>query len=56
MVVLRDDDNVVFGDEVELIREIHLHGAEVLVHGLELMRYLLLRRLHYGKPLVWPVV
>ena len=51
-MVRGEDDNVVYGDEVELIREIHLHGVEGLELGLELMRYLLLRRSHCGKLLV----
>jgi hypothetical protein len=52
IVVRGEDDNVVFGDGVELIGEIHLHGAEGLELGLELMRYLLLMRLRCGKLLV----
>lgn len=49
MVARKEDDNVAVGDEVELRGEIHLRGLEGLVHGLELMRYLLLRRLHCEK-------
>ena len=49
MVVQEEDNNVVVGDAVVLIEEIHPHGLEGLVRGPELMRYLQLKRLHCGK-------